>query len=407
MKIICPKCGKAVDNTEGVCPECFFVFAGNETRIHYCSQCGNPLPPNANFCPACSAPVAGAAASQGQGSASGNRQSMNGAHAAERQAAGSTSSRSGSAGKQTGATRSAGTPGPGSGGGKNLMKILMPIVLVLGVVTGVGISFLSGNGGGNGKADADTQAASTQSTVREEASGEGQTSDAAGGLEATDVTAGSDEQTAAEASTQTSSEFGSADAETEPGEQPVPEPTAAPTPIPTAEPTPIPTATPVPTSTPTPTPTPEPSAAPEEVETITVAGGYEAPVSDFIFPFSSERKIEMSELNRMTPSGKKDANISSMTFDEKQLRLNVSQVAIDEIVARHGKTVADNDDPSPADLYAREWFFGKDWYRKANNYYLAGHDYTLNSVEEYNINLLYHWQHQYWDEEGYVPKYVF
>ena len=140
---------------------------------------------------------------------------------------------------------------------------------------------------------------------------------------------------------------------------------------------------------------------------MTVAGGYEAPLTDFIFPHSSERKLTKEELNIMTPTGEKDTNISSLSFDEKQLRLNISQVAIDEIVARHGKTVAANDDPSIADLYAREWFFSLDWYRKANNYYLAGHDYELNSVEKYNINLLYEWQHQYWDEPGYVPSITF
>ena len=146
------------------------------------------------------------------------------------------------------------------------------------------------------------------------------------------------------------------------------------------------------------------TAVPEE--TITVAGGYEAPKSDFIFWFSSERAIEISELYRMTPTGTKDVDIASMSEEDKQIRLNYSQVAIDEIYARHGMTVADSDNPSPADLYAREYLNSLEWYRKANSYYLSGNKTELTSIEKDNITLLYHWQHQYWDEENYKSPYV-
>lgn len=141
-------------------------------------------------------------------------------------------------------------------------------------------------------------------------------------------------------------------------------------------------------------------------ETIVVAGGYEAPKSDFIFWFSSERTIDMSELDKMTPTGTKDVDIASMSEADKQIRLNVSQVAIDEIYARHGMTVADSDNPSPADLYAREYLYSLDWYRKANAYYLSGNKTELSDIEKDNISLLYHWQHQYWDAEGYVSPYA-
>jgi hypothetical protein len=137
-------------------------------------------------------------------------------------------------------------------------------------------------------------------------------------------------------------------------------------------------------------------------ETITIVGGIEAPASDFVFPFTSSRLLTSSELNSMTPSGEADTNISQMTFDEKQQRLNVSQVAIDEIYARHGLTVADKDDPSIADLYARDYLFSLDWYRTANNLYLSGSlpasETELTAVEKQNVELLYNWQHMYWEE---------
>jgi hypothetical protein len=81
-------------------------------------------------------------------------------------------------------------------------------------------------------------------------------------------------------------------------------------------------------------------------------------------------------------------------------------VAIDEIYARHGMTVADSDNSSPADLYAREYLYSLDWYRKANAYYLSGNKTELSDIEKDNISLLYHWQHQYWDAEGYVSPYA-
>ena len=104
----------------------------------------------------------------------------------------------------------------------------------------------------------------------------------------------------------------------------------------------------------------------------------------------------------MTPSGEADVNIDQMTFDEKQQRLNISQVAIDEIYARHGWTVADSDSPSIADLYARDYLFSLDWYRTANNLYLSGSlpasETELTAVEKQNVELLYNWQHMYWEE---------
>ena len=104
----------------------------------------------------------------------------------------------------------------------------------------------------------------------------------------------------------------------------------------------------------------------------------------------------------MTPSGRADTNIDEMSFDDKQIRLNISQIAIDEIYARHGLTVADSDDPSIADLYARDYLFSLDWYRRANNLYLSGgvseYDAQLTEVEKDNIEALYWWQRMYWNE---------
>ena len=183
-----------------------------------------------------------------------------------------------------------------------------------------------------------------------------------------------------------------------PTSTPTPTPTVTPTPEPTATPTPEPTATPIPETT----ATPVPPATSYNGETITIVGGIEAPASDFVFPFTSSRLLTSSELNSMTPSGEADTNISQMTFDEKQQRLNISQVAIDEIYARHGWTVADSDSPSIADLYARDYLFSLDWYRTANNLYLSGSlpasETELTAVEKQNVELLYNWQHMYWEE---------
>ena len=178
-----------------------------------------------------------------------------------------------------------------------------------------------------------------------------------------------------------------------------PTPTHTPTPSPTPAPTasPVPTSPPVPTEKPTQAPVKEPSG-----QTITIVGGIQAPIEDFVFYFSSQRKITEDELNSMTPSGRADTNIDEMSFDDKQIRLNISQIAIDEIYARHGWTVADHDDPSIADLYAREYLFSLEWYRQANNLYLSGgvseHDAQLTDIEKENIEALYWWQHMYWNE---------
>ena len=188
---------------------------------------------------------------------------------------------------------------------------------------------------------------------------------------------------------------------------PTPPPTSAPTSTPasTPDPTPLPTA--IPTSPPVQTEAPAPTVAPAPAnepsgQTITIVGGIEAPIEDFVFYFSSQRKITEDELNSMTPSGRADTNIDEMSFDDKQIRLNISQIAIDEIYARHGWTVADSDEPSIADLYARDYLFSLDWYRRANNLYLSGgvseYDAQLTEIEKENIEALYWWQHMYWNE---------
>lgn len=326
MVIICPKCGKIVDGSQGVCPECFCTIDENEVSPAFCQKCGSLLPKKARFCIICNAPV-----------------------------------------NEQGVEEDKKEEAP-----KNSKKwlALVLIVLSLGFAAGAGLALLVGSG---------EKYLSSQDTVN-------------ASYENTEQVSDSQNKNPEGAGENAELDFKN---------------TPTPIPDPTLTPSPVPTATPTPTFEPTPSPVPTPTLKPEKVETMTVAGGYEAPLTDFVFPFSSERKIEMSELNRMTPSGEKDVDIASMSFEEKQLRLNISQIAIDEIVARHGKTVADNPDPSIADLFAREWFFSLEWYRKANSYYLEGHDYKLNAVEEYNIDLLYHWQHQYWEDDGYVPKYTF
>lgn len=105
---------------------------------------------------------------------------------------------------------------------------------------------------------------------------------------------------------------------------------------------------------------------------------------------------------KLTPNGVADTDIDNMSFTEKQLRLNSSQVAIDEIYARHGLDFAVGSDISIADYYAKERLGSLDWYKKANEYYHSGNEYSasemFSNIEEHNIEKLAAWQHMYWNE---------
>lgn len=158
-----------------------------------------------------------------------------------------------------------------------------------------------------------------------------------------------------------------------------------------AEVTADPTATPVPTQTPAaaPVPTQAPAATPvptqaPAVEYVAVKYGLQAPVTDFMFPYSSERLLTQAELDSMV-----DASVEVMH--------SRSQLAINEILARYGYSFDPNKSDTARDIYNR--VAGKDWYQQAQqqcgysdaNSLIA----DMNSVEKDNINLINEWQQQH------------
>ena len=153
------------------------------------------------------------------------------------------------------------------------------------------------------------------------------------------------------------------------------DPTAAPAP------TQAPTAAPVPTQAPAATPVPTQAPA---VEYVAVKYGLQAPVTDFMFPYSSERLLTQAELDSMV-----DASVEVMH--------SRSQLAINEILARYGYSFDPNKSDTARDIYNR--VAGKDWYQQAQqqcgysdaNSLIA----DMNSVEKDNINLINEWQQQH------------
>ena len=152
---------------------------------------------------------------------------------------------------------------------------------------------------------------------------------------------------------------------------------------PTAAPalTQAPTAAPVPTQAPAATPVPTQAPA---VEYVAVKYGLQAPVTDFMFPYSSERLLTQAELDSMV-----DASVEVMH--------SRSQLAINEILARYGYSFDPNKSDTAKDIYNR--VAGKDWYQQAQqqcgysdaNSLIA----DMNSVEKDNINLINEWQQQH------------
>lgn len=129
------------------------------------------------------------------------------------------------------------------------------------------------------------------------------------------------------------------------------------------------------------------TAAPEpEEETITVVGGIQAPVSDFIFPYSSTSLLSDSELNNVLYSS------------DESVRKSKSQLAVNEIFARYGY-VFQSDSATAQD--ARNQFNDKDWYQQARDESPSPYDWNvlhanyLNDVEKENIKRINAWQSRY------------
>lgn len=159
----------------------------------------------------------------------------------------------------------------------------------------------------------------------------------------------------------------------------------------TAQATATPTATPVPTQAPTETPAPTqaPTATPAStqapaVEYVAVKYGLQAPATDFMFPYSSERLLTQAELDSMA-----DASVEVMH--------SRSQLAINEILARYGYSFDPNKSDTARDIYNR--VAGKDWYQQAQQQCGYSNANSLiadmNSVEKDNIDLINEWQKQH------------
>ncbi|MGI6012292.1 MAG: zinc-ribbon domain-containing protein [Ruminococcus sp.] len=167
----------------------------------------------------------------------------------------------------------------------------------------------------------------------------------------------------------------------EDGESEEIKPTEAPTeaaPTPTVEATPQVTAAPTAEVTPVPTQEVTPQATEEYVA---VKYGLQAPASDFMFPYSSERLLTQAELDSMV-----DASVEVMH--------SRSQLAINEILARYGYSFNPDGSDTAREIYNR--VAGKDWYQQAQqqcgytdpNSLIA----DMNSVEKENINMINEWQ---------------
>lgn len=127
-----------------------------------------------------------------------------------------------------------------------------------------------------------------------------------------------------------------------------------------------------------------------ELEQIPVAYGLYAPVDIFIFPYSSERRLTVEDL------------------DSKFLKMNsydqayYSQLAIDEIFFRHGWAFYDYGEN--LDDFQRkmlEQFNQYEWFIEAKTHYPQGmtwqnymHD-RMNKIENSNVELLANWQNEH------------
>ena len=158
-------------------------------------------------------------------------------------------------------------------------------------------------------------------------------------------------------------------------------PTKTPTPTPTPSPT-VPTSPPVPTTQPTPVPTtPAPvPTKPPAVETISCYNGVQAPASEFVFPYSSQRYLTQAELD-------------SLYGDRDYMHMQ-SQLAINEIFARYGYTFV-KDTPTAQD--ARNHFEGRSWYVTLQGMCPTNNsddlkNYYMNAYEQENIRMLNEWQ---------------
>lgn len=118
----------------------------------------------------------------------------------------------------------------------------------------------------------------------------------------------------------------------------------------------------------------------EEKEMVALYYGLEAPAEDFLFPYSSQQELTQEQLDTMVRE------------DIEQMR-SVSQMAINEILARYGFTFKGN---SRTGKEAADHFSGKGWYQQAQTYCTATDANVviadMNEIEKKNIELINAWQ---------------
>ncbi len=124
--------------------------------------------------------------------------------------------------------------------------------------------------------------------------------------------------------------------------------------------------------------------ADSDIPTIVLYCGERAPITDFIFPYSSSALLTWDDLNSMYDSSPKTRKMNC-------------QMAINEIFARYGFSFRKNTETAEA---ARTKFEEKEWYRKAqaecptNDQDILREKY-FNKYENDNIDKLLQWEAEY------------
>lgn len=117
-------------------------------------------------------------------------------------------------------------------------------------------------------------------------------------------------------------------------------------------------------------------------ERITVIGGIQAPASDFIFPHSSTSLLT-------------DADLVKLQAETVEERHYLSQLAINEILARYGYVFSEAQGGAAKEAY--DQFEGKDWYEQAKPYCPSTSAnemlYTyISDTELDNVEIICEWQ---------------
>ena len=116
------------------------------------------------------------------------------------------------------------------------------------------------------------------------------------------------------------------------------------------------------------------------MDRVTIIDGIVAPAAEFIFPYSSSQLITEKELENLS--------------DDKKKRMELSQIAINEIFARYGYYPTAN---TVSAQVIRDKYKDRDWYNNAKNRCPYNNqnelsEHVFNSVEVKNIEIINKWQ---------------